>query len=73
MCLCSVRAERRGSDLDEPDDDDAGAAAVDHGHGRNLRLAAGKRVPPCGMSARVQRSPGPPLLPGKVRSDGSDR
>jgi len=28
---------------------------------------------PCGPQARAQRGPGPPLLPGKVRSHGSDR
>ena len=36
--------------------------------------AAGKLVMPCGNTARVQHGLGPPLLlPGKVRSDGSDR
>lgn len=34
---------------------------------------AGKLAAPCGPQARAQRGPGPPLLPGKVRSHGSDR
>ncbi|XP_067002496.1 uncharacterized protein loaf [Anabrus simplex] len=34
--------------------------------------AGGKLASPCGPQARVQRGPGPPLLPGKVRSSGSD-
>ncbi|CAK9806689.1 hypothetical protein ANTQUA_LOCUS4970 [Anthophora quadrimaculata] len=34
--------------------------------------AAGKLAAPCGPQARAQRGPGPPLLPGKVRSHGSD-
>ncbi|KAL2745685.1 hypothetical protein V1477_006076, partial [Vespula maculifrons] len=33
---------------------------------------AGKLAAPCGPQARAQRGPGPPLLPGKVRSHGSD-
>lgn len=43
------------------------------GNGCHDPAAAGKLAAPCGPQARAQRGPGPPLLPGKVRSHGSDR
>ncbi|XP_033179902.1 uncharacterized protein LOC105681631 [Bombus impatiens] len=42
------------------------------GNGCHDPAAAGKLAAPCGPQARAQRGPGPPLLPGKVRSHGSD-
>ncbi|XP_076546802.1 uncharacterized protein LOC117611637 isoform X2 [Osmia lignaria lignaria] len=42
------------------------------GNGCHDPPAAGKLAAPCGPQARAQRGPGPPLLPGKVRSHGSD-
>ncbi|XP_015596717.2 uncharacterized protein LOC107268439 isoform X2 [Cephus cinctus] len=45
----------------------------EHGnYGGHNPSAAGKLAAPCGPQARAQRGPGPPLLPGKVRSHGSD-
>jgi hypothetical protein len=56
-----VRVKRsRGANQLHRDHDEAAASS-------------GKLASPCGTSARVQRGPGPPLLPGKVRSSGSDR
>jgi hypothetical protein len=46
---------------------------VDQLHRGEAAASSGKLASPCGTSARVQRGPGPPLLPGKVRSSGSDR
>jgi len=45
----------------------------DGGNGGHDPATAGKLAAPCGPQARAQRGPGPPLLPGKVRSHGSDR
>ncbi|XP_011300411.1 uncharacterized protein loaf [Fopius arisanus] len=41
-------------------------------NGSNDTTTAGKLAAPCGPQARAQRGPGPPLLPGRVRSHGSD-
>jgi hypothetical protein len=46
---------------------------VDQLHHGEAATSSGKLASPCGAPARVQRGPGPPLLPGKVRSSGSDR
>lgn len=45
----------------------------DGSNGGHDPATAGKLAAPCGPQARAQRGPGPPLLPGKVRSHGSDR
>lgn len=45
----------------------------DGDNGGHDPATAGKLAAPCGPQARAQRGPGPPLLPGKVRSHGSDR
>ncbi|XP_018400829.1 PREDICTED: uncharacterized protein LOC108778210 [Cyphomyrmex costatus] len=44
----------------------------DGSNGGHDPATAGKLAAPCGPQARAQRGPGPPLLPGKVRSHGSD-
>jgi hypothetical protein len=46
---------------------------ADQLHRGQAAASSGKLASPCGPSSRVQRGPGPPLLPGKVRSSGSDR
>nr|CAD7439115.1 unnamed protein product [Timema bartmani] len=67
-----VRVERVGPDGDlNPVPSREQAAALP---GRHVRVpGSGKLASPCRLTARVQRGPGPPLLPGKVRSEGSDR
>nr|CAD7406013.1 unnamed protein product [Timema poppensis] len=67
-----VRVERVGTDGDlNPVPSREQAAALP---GRHVRVpGSGKLASPCRLTARVQRGPGPPLLPGKVRSEGSDR
>ncbi|XP_012275286.1 uncharacterized protein LOC105696969 [Orussus abietinus] len=73
------RSERRdapGHDQpeDEPRDRDFGPHGTHGGghHGGHNPSSAGKLAAPCGPQARAQRGTGPPLLPGKVRSHGSD-
>lgn len=76
MCFSAtdVQVERRvgrhaaGHDESEDGSDDDGRCT-----GRHDTTPAGKLAAPCGPQARAQRGPGPPLLPGKVRSHGSDR
>ncbi|KAK7790341.1 hypothetical protein R5R35_003689 [Gryllus longicercus] len=60
-----VRVERRG--------ERRGVRAAEGCAAALPRAPTGGKLPsPCGPTARVQRGPGPPLLPGKVRSSGSD-